>query len=191
MIYTMAKVGSEDGRRMVIFYVSDCDPAGWQMAVSVARKLQAFKVMHFPELDFEMRPIALTPEQVRTHGLPSTPLKDTEKRKDRWKERMGVEQTEIDTLVAPFTSRPGLLRQMVTEAMGPFYDHTLARRVQEARLAWWREAHAALDEQIDRDELDEAMDMLGELRREFATNEALHIGVDDLHLPTQKCPRPN
>jgi hypothetical protein len=32
-------------------------------------------------------PIALTVEQVREYGLPSTPLKETEKRADRWEKR--------------------------------------------------------------------------------------------------------
>ena len=33
---------------MVVLYFSDCDPSGWQMPISVARKLQAFKVLHVP-----------------------------------------------------------------------------------------------------------------------------------------------
>jgi hypothetical protein len=33
--------------------------------------------------------------------------------------------------------------------------------------------------------------MLGGLRQEFATNEALHIDVDDLDLPAVEVPRPN
>ena len=41
----MAKIGAEDGRPMVVLYFSDCDPAGWQMPVAVARKLQAFKAL--------------------------------------------------------------------------------------------------------------------------------------------------
>lgn len=45
MIHQMAEIGAQDGRPMVVFYLSDCDPAGWQMAVSVARKLQAFKAL--------------------------------------------------------------------------------------------------------------------------------------------------
>ena len=39
-----------------------------------------------PELDFEVYRVALTPEQVREYGLPSTPLKATEKRAGGWRE---------------------------------------------------------------------------------------------------------
>ena len=48
MIHTLAKAGEDDGRKMIVFYVSDCDPAGWQMAVSLSRKLQAFKAATVP-----------------------------------------------------------------------------------------------------------------------------------------------
>ena len=77
-------VGADDGRPMVVLYFADCDPAGWQMPISVGRKLQALEDRCFPELEFEVRRVALTPDQVREYGLPSTPLKETEKRADRW-----------------------------------------------------------------------------------------------------------
>ncbi len=70
MIHQLASTAAEDGRRTVVFYLSDCDPAGWQMAISVARKLQALRVLKFPELDFEVRPVALFPDHVREYGLP-------------------------------------------------------------------------------------------------------------------------
>ena len=59
------------------------------------------------------------PEQVRVHGLPSRPLKATERRADRWREAMGVAQTEIDALAA---LRPDLLRRITSEAVEPFFD---------------------------------------------------------------------
>ena len=70
MIHTLAHTGAEDGRRTIVFYLSDSDPAGWNMAVEVARKLQAFRDLKFPGLEFELHPIALTPDQVREYGLP-------------------------------------------------------------------------------------------------------------------------
>jgi hypothetical protein len=107
-IYQMAKIGADDGRPMVVSYFSDADPSGWQMPLSVGRKLQAFKTSLFPELDFQVQRVALTPDQVREYGLPSTPLKDTEKRADAWQAAMGVEQTEIDALAS---LQPDLLRR--------------------------------------------------------------------------------
>src|SRR5262249_26839873 len=80
LLYRIAKDAAADGRPMVMFILADCDPAGHQMAVSIGRKLQAFRDYRFPELKFEIGPITLTVEQVRELGLPSTPLKETEKR---------------------------------------------------------------------------------------------------------------
>ena len=70
LIYQMAKVGAADGRPMVVLYFADADPAGWQMGISVARKLQACQASLFPELEFQLRRVALTPDQVREYGLP-------------------------------------------------------------------------------------------------------------------------
>src|SRR4029077_17252798 len=80
LLYQMARDGAEDGRPMRIFTLADCDPAGHQMPVSIGRKLQALRDLEFPELDFEVIPVALTVDQVRAMHLPSTPLKETEKR---------------------------------------------------------------------------------------------------------------
>ena len=35
MLHQMAKVGAEDGRPMVVLCFCDCDPAGWQMPISI------------------------------------------------------------------------------------------------------------------------------------------------------------
>lgn len=186
MLYRMASVGAEDGRRMIVFCLSDCDPAGWQMTVSIARKLQAFQAFEFPSLEFEVRPIALTPEQVRTYGLPYTPLKESERRADKWRRAMGVEQTEIDALA---TLNPRLLREIVRDALDPFFDRTLDRRVREAQSEWEQQAQDTLDEQISPDQLEhlssQARAKLDSLRDEIdAINDALRVvAVDGLDLP--------
>jgi hypothetical protein len=152
LIYQIAKEANDDGRPMVMFTLSDCDPSGWQMAVSIARKLQAFRDLFFPKLEFEVVPVALNVEQVRELGLPSTPLKETEKRADRWREAFGVEQTEIDALA---TLRPDVLREILERAFDPYFDRTLAGRVSEAKTEWREQAEEALREQIDQEALEE------------------------------------
>jgi hypothetical protein len=96
LLYQMAAAGAADGRPMVVLSFSDCDPSGWQMPISIARKLQAFKATLFPSLGFQVRRVAVTPDHVRQYGLPSSPLKETEKRAAKWSDKMGVEQTEND-----------------------------------------------------------------------------------------------
>jgi hypothetical protein len=185
LIHQMSKVGAADGRPMVVLYFSDADPAGWQMPISVARKLQAFKAGLFPELDFEVHRVGLTPDQVREYGLPSTPLKDTELRGDAWRAAMGVAQTEVDALAS---LRPDLLRRLARDAIAPFYDFELDRRVQAAYEDWRERAQEALDDVLDQDHLDrlrtEATAKLEELREQIdAINDELRIDVSDLDLP--------
>lgn len=146
-MHTMATSAVKDGRPMVVFYFADCDPAGHQMPISVSRKLQAFQALGY-EFEFETHRVALTPDQVREYGLPSTPLKDTEKRADKWTAAMGVEQTEIDALAA---KRPDDLTRLAREAIAPFFDATLSRRVGEIRREWISAARQAIDEQDDVD----------------------------------------
>jgi hypothetical protein len=155
------------------------------MPISVARKLQAFNVSLFPELAFEVHRVALTPDQVRAYGLPSTPLKDTEKRGDAWQAAIGVEQTEIDALAS---LQPDLLRQLARDAIKPFYDYELDRQVWAAYDDWQERAQVALDDALDQDHLarfrTEAAAKLGELREQIdAINDALRIDVSDLDLP--------
>ena len=104
-LYTMAAEGDADGRPVVVFTVSDCDPSGWQMPISIGRKLQALKALEFPGLHFQVHRVALTPEHVRGYGLPSTPLKDTELRADKWQRATGVSQTEVDAMLTPGPER--------------------------------------------------------------------------------------
>jgi hypothetical protein len=189
-LHTMARVGAEDGRRVVVFTFSDCDPAGWQMPISIARKLQAFKCGFYPELDFEVHRVALTPDHVREYGLPSTPLKDTEKRGDKWREATGVDQTEIDALAA---LQPDLLRRIARGALDPFFDRTLAERVRHARREWTEQAQAILDETIGQDRLEtiraEAAEKLAAMQEQIdAFNDELAVDVDDLDLPPHNIP---
>ena len=116
LLHRIAADASADGRPLVLFTFADCDPAGHQMAISIGRKLQAFRDLLFPNLRFEVVPVALSVDQVRELGLPSTPLKETERRADRWREAFGVEQTEIDALA---TLQPRVLRDIAERAFDP------------------------------------------------------------------------
>jgi hypothetical protein len=187
MLHTMAQTGAQDGRPIVVLCFSDCDPSGWQMPISIGRKLQAFKALLFPDLEFQVRRVALTPEQVRQHGLPSTPLKSTERRADKWQEAMGVAQTEIDALAA---LQPALLRRIARDAIKPFYDATLAHRCATAQAEWRDACQEAVDEQTDQERLDEiaaqAEALLEPVREQIkALEEQVRIDTTDYELPAR------
>jgi hypothetical protein len=191
MLYRMAKTGAEDGRPMAVFVFADCDPAGYQMSVSIAHKLRAFKEGWFPDLDFRVLAPGLTVDQVREFALPSTPLKETEKRADGWREKYGVEQTEIDALA---TLQPEVLRKLARAAIEPYYDATLDRRLREAKAEWQGKAQAILDQHIDQDTIDavreEVNARLAEARERLETfNEEIgHIHLTGL--PEKVVPEP-
>ena len=191
-LHQMAKIGAGDGRPMVVLCFCDCDPSGWQMPISIGRKLQAFKAFQFPDLTFQVRRVALMPEHVRLYGLPSTPLKETERRGDKWKAAMSVEQTEIDALAA---LRPELLQQLAEQALVPFFDRTLFRRCVQARRDWEDACQAAIDAQTDQDQLDrlrtEAEQTLATLQAEVdRLNRELSIDPTGYELPAPSIPEP-
>jgi hypothetical protein len=189
-IYQMAKIGAEDGRPMRVLYFADCDPSGWNMGIVIARKLYAVKVLHFLDLEFEVHRAALTPAQVRQFDLPSSPLKASEKRGDAWRAAMGIEQTEIDALA---TLRPELLRQVARDAIAPFCDFDLDRRVKAAREEWLTHALAIINDNLDAERLGriraQAAEQLEAMREQIAElNEALRVDVDDFDLPDIEIP---
>ena len=99
------------------------------MPVEVSRKIQALCHLKFQNLDIELRRCALLVNQVKTLGLPETPMKDSEKRAGKWRQRFGCEQTEIDALA---TLRPDVLNEIVERDLTPFFDFTLQERQKQA-----------------------------------------------------------
>lgn len=130
LLYGIVSRAAADGRPCRVFYLSDFDPSGTHMPVEVARKVQALCDLKFAGLDIEVHRCALLPDQVKDLGLPETPMKDTEKRADRWRERHGCEQTEIDALS---TLKPNVLTKIVEADLKPYFDETLQKR---QRLAY-------------------------------------------------------
>jgi hypothetical protein len=192
--YMMARSADSDGRPMVVFYFSDCDPAGWQMPISLSRKLQALKAVEFDDLEFQVHRVGLTPDQVREYGLPSTPLKDTERRADKWMQATGVAQTEIDALAA---LQPDLLRQIAANAIAPFFDDTLNERVRLAMNEWQEQAQQVLDEHAGEhlEELrEDAAERLAEKRDEIQQIlDSVRVNADELEfeLPEAEVPEAN
>jgi hypothetical protein len=126
-----------DGRPVVLAYFTDSDPSGWQMSISVARKVQGLHDLQYPDLDIKLYRIALTVDQAREWDLPDKPIPPKEKRAAAWRERFGREQTEID---AAIELAPDRLRDAIFEAIRPFYDDTLDDRVAAAERDWQEQA---------------------------------------------------
>jgi hypothetical protein len=92
MIAELAARCSLDSRPSVVLYFSDFDPSGYQMPVSVARKLQALRDLLYPQLDIRCNDI-FTEEvwrcprlrspmaRLRRHRRPARPCEDSDNQK--------------------------------------------------------------------------------------------------------------
>jgi hypothetical protein len=196
-LWQIARDAVEDGRPLVLFALTDCDPSGWQMVISIGRKLQALCDLHFPGLRWELVHVGLTPDQVRELGLPEEPIKRGDKRAAAWEQAFGVKQTEIDALTTPEMQRRGVLDQIVMEAIRPYVDPTLERRVSEASEKWYEAARNAIDAQIDsqmlaeiRDEaaakLEEAREALESVKSKLQLIAETHFDLPQIEVPEPK-----
>jgi hypothetical protein len=115
-------------RPVRILYVSDFDPGGMSMPLAAARKIEFILRKEMPDLDVQLRPIALTHEQCRHYRLPRTPIKESESRADKFEARFGEGATELDALEA---LHPGELAQILEREILRYYDNTLTDQIAE------------------------------------------------------------
>lgn len=158
---------SEADRPARILYISDFDPAGLGMPISVARKIEFFQRNEgFDALDIRLHPIVLTADQISRYTLPRVPVKDSDLRKASFEAAYGQGQVELDALEALY---PGQLTQIVTAAILNYYDPTLTSRAEAQRdalrNALRRERRAVLDDH--RDDLTSLEDDYGTLLADF------------------------
>ena len=190
ILHQMASLTAAEERPLIVFYFADCDPSGWQMGISVSRKLQALSELLGP-FEFEVHRVALTPDQVRELNLKPSPLKDTEKRRAKWEARTGTKQTEIDAAIA---LRPDDLARIARAAISPFFDATLAGRFEQARQEWEDDARAVIDDGLDGDRaaiMAAARDKLGQARTLIdEVNESFETSAEPDDLPEFEPPEP-
>lgn len=139
-----------------VFYVSDFDPAGLHMPVSVARQVEFWLQRRGLSLDIKLTPLALTRAQADEHGLPRTPIKETDKRREGFELNHGTGAVELDALEA---LRPGELEALARRAIAPYRDFALRDRLlkseAEAKTAAeeaWRNRYA--DYQAEKDAIE-------------------------------------
>jgi hypothetical protein len=162
------------GAPVRIIYLSDFDPGGRSMPKAVARKVE-FTIAKFDlDLDLQLIPLALTPDQCREYRLPRTPLKETERRKDKFEQTFGVGATELDALEA---LHPGelarLLEAEIDNWLDPALDQRFNRLCSDLRLRLRdiaqpiRKKHADKIEVLEKS-FNEITDRLAKISSEFA-----------------------
>jgi len=117
--YLLIKRIKEIKKPVRIFYISDFDPAGECMPISVARKIEYFIRDEGLEDHVKLKQIMLTPKQCLQYQLPRTPIKSTEKRKEGFEERHGQGATELDALEALHS---GEMKKIITNKILKYID---------------------------------------------------------------------
>jgi hypothetical protein len=130
------------GKPVRILYVADFDPGGRNMSVSVARTIEFLLQQRGLDLDIKLIPVALTHAQCIEYQLPRTPLKESDASRTAFEQRYGEGGTELDALQA---LHPGVLRQIMVEAIRPYQDPGFADRMAEAE----RDLEERLEEVAD------------------------------------------
>jgi hypothetical protein len=129
-----------------IFYISDFDPGGEMMPLSVARLLEFYLNRFAAEVDVKLIHIALTKRQVIEYDLPKIPIKPKNKSKKSFEERHGRGATELDALEA---IHPGSLRQIVREVVEPYIDNDIQGQLDDALDEAKQVAQDAIDEALE------------------------------------------
>jgi len=126
----------EAGKPARIFYISDFDPAGLSMPVSVSRKVEYFvRTLHL-SVDVRVFPVILTAEQVHAYQLPRTPIKETERRRGGFEDRYGEGAVELDALEALY---PGELQRVLSQCIEYYFDPTLEQRTNDMQAVLERD----------------------------------------------------
>lgn len=123
-VYLLAQRVVQAKKPVRILYISDFDPAGESMPLAVSRKIEYF-VRNYNlgnSVDIKLIPVMLTSQQCLEYDLPRTPIKDTEKRKEKFEDRHGRGATELDAMEA---LHPGEMTKIIEEAISPYFDAQL------------------------------------------------------------------
>jgi len=130
-----------------ILYVSDFDPAGRSIPKSAARRIEYFKRTSWLEQlkpDVTLKQVALRPEQVERYRLPTIPVKESERRKDRFETLYGKDAAvELDALVA---LHPGELERLIEAEFEQYWDQGLLDKFTERNEALREDVRYALEE---------------------------------------------
>ena len=164
------------GKPTRIFYISDFDPSGKQMPVSVSRKLEFYA--RDLDLDIRLNPLALTDEQVSQFQLPGIPTKASDSRAASFVQQYGDRATELDALEALY---PGELASILDAALSPYVDGDILEQVETINADLRQRFSGILDRR--QDVIDEIVTQLNTLATELHDDDEAQALMDDVEYP--------
>lgn len=128
-------------KKCVIFYMGDHDPSGLDMIRDIKERLvemllfgDSIKGVSFDDYDeakewiderFEVKPLALTTQQVRLYNPPPNPAKLQDPRATKYVEEFGYTSWEVDAL------NPKTLNKIITDNIESYIDIGLHEQIIE------------------------------------------------------------
>jgi hypothetical protein len=128
LVQDIASAFTYRGRRTVVLHLGDYDPSGENIFDVIAEDVHAFLISIIPHKhpgDVALfKRVALTPELIREHNLPTAPAKRTDSRSKRWG---GRETCQLEALP------PDVLANVITHEIESYLNPNLlaARREDE------------------------------------------------------------
>ena len=123
----IASAFTYNGRRTVVLHLGDYDPSGENIFDVIAEDVHAFLVHPIPHKDPSdvalFRRVALTPEMIREHDLPTAPPKRSDSRSKRW---AGGGTCQLEALP------PDVLARALTTTIESYLDAEILEADREA-----------------------------------------------------------
>jgi len=142
-VWQFIKRISDCNKPVRVFYISDFDPAGENMPVSVARKIEFIlrQLRLSRKLDVKLKPLMLTRRQCKKFNLPGIPLPESIRKTYSFTTYHGRAVTELHALEV---ARPGHVCKFVDDHLKSYLD--LPKITHAAQIA--NNAMAQLSDQI-------------------------------------------
>ena len=128
-----------------IFYISDFDPAGEGMPVSVSRKIEYFLRQSESQYEIKLRQLMLDRDQCIQYELPRTPIKESDRRKADFESRHGAGATELDALEALY---PGEMESLLTAALDLYFDKSVRQVVTSENWRLYQAVRSLVEDRL-------------------------------------------
>lgn len=117
--YKRFRQAIQNGQKARIIYLGDHDPSGIDMIRDIYDRIVEFGGKYFDPSDFDVKAIALTPQQVKKYNPPPNPAKMTDSRAMKYVAEHGRTSWEVDAL------NPRILNDLLTKNIEEYMDMSL------------------------------------------------------------------
>jgi len=130
---------AESKKPTLILYVSDFDPAGALMPISVARQIEYWLKVYSLSSRVQLDWVVLTQDQVGQYQLPRVPIKESDLRKGKFEIAYGEGAVELDALEA---LHPRELARILKNKISQYRDPKLSEKLKAAKTEAYNKLYA-------------------------------------------------